>query len=111
MRVSSHMSHPSHHVPIGFDTCSDTARNSIIAKLNLSEKMREMEVDLRPEFKHIFEPIPHVDRLPTDVIARIKLKDSSKTITTRSYALPKKYTEAWGILLMLKFCSRTTVRT
>jgi hypothetical protein len=61
--------------------------------------MKSIEVSLRTEFKHIFEPIPHVDKLPTDVIARIKLKDSSKTITTRSYASPKKYKEAWLILI------------
>ena len=65
----------------------------------VSEKMRVIEADLHVEFKHIFEPIPHIDKLPTDILARIKLKDSSKTIMTRSYASPKKYKEAWGILI------------
>lgn len=73
--------------------------NTVIAKLELDDRLQKLEANLRIEFKHIFEPIPHADNLPTDVVARIKLKDPSKTITTRSYASPKKYKEAWAILI------------
>ena len=73
--------------------------NAVIAKLTLDDKLLKYEQDLSLEFKHIFEPIPHVDKLPTDVVARIKLIDSSKTITMWSYASPKKYQEAWAILI------------
>ena len=51
------------------------------------------------KYKCVFEPIPHVDELPTDVYCRIQLKDASKTIATRSYSSPRKYWEAWRTLL------------
>jgi hypothetical protein len=37
--------------------------------------------------------------LPTDVYCRIKLKDASKTITTRTYTSPRKFKEAWATLI------------
>ncbi|KIL54140.1 hypothetical protein M378DRAFT_93078, partial [Amanita muscaria Koide BX008] len=58
-----------------------------------------MDRQLRAEFKEIFEPIPHVDVLPDEVLARIVLKDPAKTIATRSYACPRKYREAWRLLI------------
>jgi hypothetical protein len=47
----------------------------------------------------VFNPIPHVDQLPTDVYCRIKLKDVSKTITTCTYTSPQKFKEAWATLI------------
>ena len=51
------------------------------------------------KYKQVFEPIPHVDELPTNVYCRIQLKDALKTIATRSYSSPCKYREAWQTLL------------
>lgn len=54
---------------------------------------------MKKDFRPIFEPIPHVDELPTNVLARIKLKDANKTIVSRSYTCPRKYREAWQTLI------------
>lgn len=54
---------------------------------------------IKAEFKEIFEPIPHVDDLPDKVVARIHLKDASKTFATRSYKCPQKYRDLWATLL------------
>jgi hypothetical protein len=49
--------------------------------------------------KDIFEPIPHLDELPTDVYCHIQLKDVSKTVSTCSYSMPRKYKEARATLI------------
>lgn len=72
---------------------------AIISKLEVSEQMREADKELRVQFKEIFEPIPHVETLPSDIQARIILKDASKTITARSYACPRRYRDAWRLLI------------
>jgi hypothetical protein len=51
------------------------------------------------EFKDVFEPIPHVEKLPKDIQACINLKDASKTIATRTYTCPCKFREAWKTLI------------
>jgi hypothetical protein len=40
------------------------------------------EQKLCEEYKDLSEPIPHVDELPTDFLAEIKLKDPNKTVKT-----------------------------
>jgi hypothetical protein len=45
---------------------------------------------LKAEFKCLFEPMPHVDELPTDILCQIKLKDTEKTFQSRSYQSPRK---------------------
>ncbi|KIL63339.1 hypothetical protein M378DRAFT_179303 [Amanita muscaria Koide BX008] len=72
---------------------------AIVSKLEKSEQMRTADRELRAQFGAIFEPIPHVDLLPDEVQARIVLKDASKRITTRSYACPRKYRDAWRVLI------------
>jgi len=57
------------------------------------------EKKIKSEFKGIFEPIPHIDELPTNIVAEIHLKEAEKTIKTRSYPSPRKYKEAWQILI------------
>jgi len=54
---------------------------------------------IKSEFKGIFEPIPHIDELPTNIVAEIRLKEAEKTIKTRTYPSPRKYKEAWQILI------------
>ena len=51
------------------------------------------------KYKRVFEPIPHVDKLPTDVYCWIQLKDALKTIATQLYSSPCKYQEVWQTLL------------
>lgn len=58
------------------------------------EIFKRKEEKLKDEFKAIFGPVPHFNELPTDVEARIKLKDPDKTIKTHSYPCPRKYKEA-----------------
>lgn len=63
------------------------------------ESLLKRDAKVRREFKEVFEPIPHVNELPSDVFASIKLKDAEKTIKSRSYPSPRKYKEARGILI------------
>ena len=58
-----------------------------------------MGLEIFNKYKCVFEPIPHVDELPTDVYCQIQLKDTTKSITTRTYSSPQKYWEAWRNLL------------
>jgi hypothetical protein len=70
-----------------------------ITTLSFEEELADCEADLRSRFSRIFEPPPHVDELPTDPVARIKLKDPNHTIKSRNYACPQKWKEAWHTLL------------
>jgi hypothetical protein len=54
---------------------------------------------LKAEFKDVFSEIPHIDDLPTNVYCRIRLKDASKCVQTRTYSTPRKYREAWATLI------------
>lgn len=56
---------------------------------------------LKSEYKCIFEPMPHVENLPTDVYCEIKLKKEKADMQfqTRSYQSPRKYKEAWQTLI------------
>lgn len=54
---------------------------------------------LHSEFKEVFEPILHVNELPTNVYASIQLKDAEKMIKSCLYPSPWKYKEVWSILI------------
>ena len=65
--------------------------SSILHRINTLEftsSMENLERNLRKSFSKVFEPIPHVDDLPLQPLARITLKDASKMITTRNYPCP-----------------------
>ena len=64
----------------------------------LTELMHHKDL-LKAEFHEIFVLIPHVNKLPTDVQACIKLKNAKQTIKMRMYQCPRKFREAWGILI------------
>ncbi len=70
-----------------------------IGTISLLQDMDNREQNLKVEFAPVFEPIPHIDELPTTVLARIKLKEVEKTIRSRTYPFPRKYTEAWSTLI------------
>jgi hypothetical protein len=63
------------------------------------EALRLRGEAIKMEFKAVFEPIPHLNELPTDVYCRIQLKDASQRIQTRSYSMPRKYRDAWATLI------------
>jgi hypothetical protein len=54
---------------------------------------------VRDKYSDVFDAIPHLDELPTNVYCCIKLKDDTKTIATRSYSTPRKYKEVWSTLI------------
>ena len=54
---------------------------------------------MKTEFKEVFEPIPHVKELPTNIYTSTQLKNTKKTIKLCSYPSLCKYKEAWGILI------------
>jgi hypothetical protein len=63
------------------------------------EELATREAELRQHFSQIFEPPPHVDELPTEPVARIKLKNPEHTIKSHNYPCPRKWKEAWHQLL------------
>ena len=67
--------------------------------LAAQDQLTQLGKDILGEFKDVFAPIPHHDDLPHDFYCRIKLKDASKTVSTRTYTTPRKYREAWATLI------------
>ena len=67
--------------------------------LTVQKNLKELGERVKTEFEEVFKPIPHMDKLPTDVYCCIKLKDASKSITTRTYTSPCKYRDVWNILI------------
>ncbi|KAJ3866275.1 hypothetical protein EV359DRAFT_79684 [Lentinula novae-zelandiae] len=59
-----------------------------IENLATLSSLHEHESRLKQKYHSIFEPIPHVDDLPTTVTAKIQLIDASKSIASRSYHCP-----------------------
>ncbi|KAJ3566511.1 hypothetical protein NP233_g6963 [Leucocoprinus birnbaumii] len=76
--------------------------NAITTKITNTEEEillnKERDAVLH-QFKDVFSDIPHVDKLPTDVLAEIRLKDPNFTIKPRVYGCPRKYREAWKGLI------------
>ncbi|KAJ7785793.1 hypothetical protein B0H16DRAFT_1753716 [Mycena metata] len=70
-----------------------------ISHFEESERRQKLGDKLKSEYRPIFEPIPHVDNLPTDVLCEIKMKDAYQSISKRSYQSPRKYKDAWQILI------------
>jgi hypothetical protein len=59
-----------------------------IEVLAMQEKFGHLEQNFLSEFKDVFELLPHVDKLPHNVTAHIKLKNADQTIKTWMYACP-----------------------
>jgi hypothetical protein len=70
-----------------------------IEGLSVQKELERLGDTLKEEFQDVFAPIPHMDKLLTDVYCRIKLKDVDKTLKTQSYSTPRKYWEAWLMLI------------
>ena len=78
---------------------------STIEKLASQIELSKLEDKLKDEFKPIFLPIPHIDKLPPHEPARIHLKDAYKKISTRSYTCPKQFKDAFSILIQQRLDS------
>jgi hypothetical protein len=70
-----------------------------IEALTAESQLNHLADKVRIKYADVFDAIPHVNDLPKDVYCRIKLKDTNKTIATRSYSTPRKYKEAWATLI------------
>lgn len=70
-----------------------------IETLNTLDNFRHLDQEFRDSFAPVFLPIPHALELPTQVTARIKLKEAFDTFKTRSYSCPHRYREAWQTLV------------
>jgi hypothetical protein len=70
-----------------------------IEQLAVEQQLGKLEAELKETYSDVFKPIPHVDEMPDSVLGKIKLKDTEKTISTRSYSCPCKFCEAWGTLI------------
>ena len=75
--------------------CISTRKIDVVAAvwthlevLAVQQQLDQMGAQVLKDYKTIFEPCPHTDKLPTDIYCHIKLKDASKTITTWSYSSP-----------------------
>ena len=66
-----------------------------LEELTAQDQLKCMGSEVFSKYKTAFQPIPHINNLPTDVYCRIQLKDATRSIATRSYSSPWKYREAW----------------
>ena len=78
--------------------CLGAVRQAI-ERLSAEERLVRLGKKVKTDFPDIFKPIPHVDMLPSDYVARIKLKDAEKQITNRTYSCPRKFKEAFQTLI------------
>ena len=63
------------------------------------EQLSKLSDAVKTKYSKVFNPILHIDELLTEVYCRIKLKDASKMITTRTYSSPRKFKDAWATLI------------
>lgn len=70
-----------------------------VEQLATHEQLDRLSDVVKEKYTKVFSDIPHIDKLPTDVYCRIKLKDATKTFVTQSYSIPHKYKEVWLTLI------------
>ena len=87
--------------PVNFVMAISAAIEVLAAKTELAHH----EMQLKKEFKDIFEPILHIDQLPTTETACIKLKDEYKKIANRTYSVPRQFRESFAILIQKRLDS------
>ncbi|KAI0652813.1 hypothetical protein C8Q70DRAFT_938100 [Cubamyces menziesii] len=86
------------HVDTGRDLTIPFARSSPPAQTSATEE-QIMHNRLQLSQYHDLLHIPHLDDLPDDIYHEINLKDTNLAIIRRQYECPKKYREAWKMLL------------
>jgi len=99
MVCNDHLKNPKHRPEKIEDFNVAAAVRDCIETLATVEVLKKYKDKLKHQFKQIFEPIPHVNDLPRDVVAEIHIKSAEKTIKTCMYPSPRKYKEAWQILI------------
>lgn len=67
--------------------------------LTFRQRVAIMESNLLSNFQDVFQPLPHVNNLPQNVTARIKLRNAEQTIKTRTYTCPRKFWDVWKTLI------------
>ena len=73
-----------------------------IESLAFQAKLKQHENNARTLFADVFEPVPHLDRLPiSDSVMQIELKDNKRFVQKRSYTVPKHYKNAMDKILDL----------
>ena len=70
-----------------------------INTLEIEASMTNMERNLLKSFKKVFEPSHTLTTFHYNPLVWITLKDAEKTIKTRNYPCPRKWKEAWYVLL------------
>ena len=70
-----------------------------LEQLTAQDQLNQMGAEILETYTAVFDPCPHTEELPKDVYCHIKLKDTSKTITTRSDSSPRTYQDAWRMLI------------
>ena len=73
--------------------------NACVKTLTHLTELMHHEDQLKAKLREIFEPVPHVNLLPMDVEAHIKLKNAEQSIKMQTYQCPCKFHEAWGTLI------------
>ena len=82
-----------------------TAVSAAIEFIASKERLAKLEINLKSEFREIFEPIPHVSQLPTKNMARIEIDNAYRTLSSRSYPCPRKYKDAFSKLIQQRLDS------
>lgn len=73
---------------------------SWIEQLVSEEVLRQKGEDMINEYRDIFpSDIPDTDKLPDDVLMKIKLRNNVKPMVARAYSCPKKYRDGWKTLI------------
>ena len=70
-----------------------------IEQLACKDKLIQLDCELKDKYKEIFEPILHMDLLPTNYTTHIKLKDAEKTILSCLYMCPHQFKEVFATLI------------
>ncbi len=71
-----------------------------VDELDMLKILARENAEMRLRFEDcFFSDIPHLDELPTDVYHRFRLIDPNMVIARRQYECPKKYKDAWKVLL------------
>ncbi|RXW11428.1 hypothetical protein EST38_g14427, partial [Candolleomyces aberdarensis] len=75
------------------------AVNKIVRDKAAAIQRAELERQILSEYEDVFSPPSLVDNLPSDVYARIRLKDPNWSMPSCTYSCPRKYRDKWKELI------------
>lgn len=70
-----------------------------VEQLAAEKRLLELSSETKKEYADVFQLIPHINKMPDNVLCKITLKDADRMITTRNYSCPWKFHEVWSILI------------